>query len=200
MFERYTEDARRALFFARYEASQRGNISIGSEHLLLGLIREAQGPVNAILAHFQVMPLILLREIDARRAPLKERVPPSVEIPFSRESKQVLDGARVEADRLRHTHIGTEHLFLGLLSDNQSVAASVLNQHGITLEAARDQIAMQPATASLSSGTAAVVDSRLQVIKHLVRQLSRADRNGSEAVELVARIHQAVDALKPHLQ
>jgi len=54
MFERYTEEARRALFFARYAASQRGSMSIESEHLLLGLIRETRGSVNAIVAHFQV--------------------------------------------------------------------------------------------------------------------------------------------------
>jgi ATP-dependent Clp protease ATP-binding subunit ClpC len=198
MFERYTEEARRVLFFARYEASQRGSISIESDHLLLGLIRETRGPVNAILAHFQVTPLELLRELDAR-APVKERVPPSVEIPFSREVQHVLNGAREEADRLRHTHIGPEHLFLGLLGEDQSVAASVLNQQRITLEAARDHIAMQPAAAPPSSSTVSV-DGRLHAIKLLVEQLSHADRNGSEAVELVARIHQAIDALKPHLQ
>jgi ATP-dependent Clp protease ATP-binding subunit ClpA len=87
---------------------------------------------------------------------------------------------------LRHTHIGTEHLFLGLLSEDQSVAASVLNQQGITLEAARDHIAMQPAAVSPSNTTAAV-DGRLQVIKGLVEQLSHAERNGRDAVELVTR-------------
>jgi ATP-dependent Clp protease ATP-binding subunit ClpC len=199
MFERYTEEARRALFFARYEACQRGSLSLETEHLLLGLIRETRGPVNGILAHLQVMPLIVLREIDAR-APLKEeKVPTSVEIPFSREVQHVLNGAREEADRLRHTHIGPEHLFLSLLIEDQSVAASVLNQQGIRLEAARDHIAMQPPTPSPSS-TTAPVDGRLQAIKLLVEQLSRADRSGSEAVKLVARIHQAIDALRPHLQ
>jgi ATP-dependent Clp protease ATP-binding subunit ClpA len=152
--------------------------------------------VNAMLAHFQVSPVILLREIDARTQ-LKERVPASVEIPFSRETQHVLNGAREEADRLRHTHIGAEHLFLGLLSEDQSVAASVLNQQGITLEAVRDHIAMQPAAASPSS-TTAPIDGRLELIKLLVAQLSHADRR--EAVELVERIHQAIDALKPHLR
>jgi ATP-dependent Clp protease ATP-binding subunit ClpC len=199
MFERYTEQARRALFFARYEASQRGSMSIESEHLLLGLIQKARGPVNAILAHFQVMPLIMLREIDVRAPPKEERVAPSVEIPFSREVQHVLNGARLEADRLRHPHIGPEHLFLALLIEDQSVAASVLNQQGVTLEAARDHIATQPVASSPSS-TTAPVDGRLQAIKLLVEQLGHADRSGREAAELVARIHQAIDALKPHLQ
>jgi ATP-dependent Clp protease ATP-binding subunit ClpC len=197
MFERYTEEARRALFFARFETSQRGGTSIDSEHLLVGLIREARGPVNAILAHFQVTPQTLLREIDAR-VPPKEPVPTAVEIPFNPEGQRALTNAEEEADRLRHLHIGTEHLFLALLGEDQSVAASVLNRQGVTLTAARQYIATLPPAAS-PSGAAVPVDGRLQEIKLLVDQLSHADRNGSKAVELVARIHRALEALKPHL-
>jgi ATP-dependent Clp protease ATP-binding subunit ClpC len=197
MFERYTEEARRALFFARFETSQRGGTSIESEHLLVGLIREARGPVNAILAHFQVTPQTLLREIDAR-VPPQEPVPTAVEIPFNPEVQRALTNAEEEADRLRHLHIGTEHLFLALLGEDQSVAASVLNRQGVTLTAARQYIATLPPAAS-PSGAAVPVDGRLQEIKLLVDQLSHADRNGSKAVELVARIHRALEALKPHL-
>ncbi len=197
MFERYTEQARRALFFARAEASRCGSLSIESDHLLSGLIRENEGPVSGLLAHFRVMALIVQREIDAR-IPLKEAIPPSVQIPFSREVQHVLNVAREEADRLRHTHIGPEHLFLGLLSEDQSVAASLLNQQGITQLATRDHIAAQSAAASHLSSIANV-DGRLLAIKILVEQLGRADRNSSEAVELVARIHRSIDALTPYL-
>src|SRR5882724_12710235 len=114
MFERYTEEARRALFYARFETTQRGGTSIESEHLLVGLIRETRGPVNAILAHFQVTPQTVLREIEAR-VPLQERVPASVEIPFSPEVLRALTNTEEEADRLRHLHIGPQHLFLALL-------------------------------------------------------------------------------------
>lgn len=129
MFERYTESARGALFLARYEACQRGSLSIESEHLLLGLTRENQGPVSSILAHFQVMPPILLREIDVR-SPQKERVPPAEEIPFSREVQDALNGARDEADRLRHRHIGSEHLFLGVV--NRRAHGRVVCHPGLT--------------------------------------------------------------------
>jgi ATP-dependent Clp protease ATP-binding subunit ClpC len=196
MFERYTEQAKRVLFFARFETTQRGGTSIESEHLLLGLIRESQ-PVNAILAHFQVTPLTLHQEIDAR-VPLKERVPASVEIPFSPEVARALNNAPEEADRLRHLHIGPEHLFLALLREDQSVASLVLSEQRVTLAAAREYIATLPAAPSPSSAPVSVVD-RLPIIKRLVDQLAHADRNASEAVELVARIHQAIDALKPHL-
>ncbi len=198
MFERYTEEARRALFYARFETTQRGGTSIESEHLLVGLTRETRGPVNAILAHFQVTPQTVLREIEAR-VPLKERIPASVEIPFSPEVGRTLTNTVEEADRLRHLHIGPEHLFLALLGEEQSVAASVLNHHGVTLAAAREYIATLPA-AALPSGATVSFDGRLQAIKLAVEQLSRADRGSGEAMDLVARIYQAIDALKPHLQ
>jgi ATP-dependent Clp protease ATP-binding subunit ClpC len=169
MFERYTEQARRVLFFARYEASLRGSLSIESHHLLSGLIRESDGPARGLLIHFHVMPLAIQLAIDAR-APLKEAIPSSVEIPFTRELQHVLNVAREEADRLRHPHIGPEHLFLGLLSEDQSVAASVLNQQGITLQGARDHMAMQPAAGSRLSKVVDV-DGRLQAVKVLVELL-----------------------------
>jgi ATP-dependent Clp protease ATP-binding subunit ClpC len=197
MFERYTEEARRALFYARFETTQRGGTSIESEHLLLGLIREARGAVNAILAHFHVTPQTLLREIGAR-VPVKERVPPSVEIPFNPEVGRALNSAPEEADRLRHAQIGPEHLLLALLNEDQSVAASVLNQQGVTLAAAREYIATQPLAAS-PPGRTTRVDGILETIKDLVEQLGHAERSSSEAMELVAQIHRRLDALKPHL-
>jgi ATP-dependent Clp protease ATP-binding subunit ClpA len=151
--------------------------------------------VNAILAHFQVTPLTLLREIDVR-VPQNESIPTSVEIPFSPEVKRTLNHAGEEADRMRHRHIGPEHLFLALLNEDESLAASVLSQQGVTLAAAREHIATLPA-AALPSGTTSPFDGRLQAIKQLVEQLSHADRESGEAMDLVARIYQAIDALKP---
>jgi ATP-dependent Clp protease ATP-binding subunit ClpC len=199
MFERYTEEARRALFYARFETTQRGGTSIESEHLLVGLIRETRGPVNAILAHFQVTPCRqwFEKSTPARRCEGTRAC--SVEIPFSPEVGRALTNTAAEADRLRHPHIGPEHLFLALLGEDQSVAASVLIQQGVTLAAAREYIATLPA-AALPSGTTVPLDGRLQAIRLLVEQLAHADRESGEAMDLVARIHQAIDALKPHLQ
>jgi ATP-dependent Clp protease ATP-binding subunit ClpC len=198
MFERYTEEARRALFYARFETTQRGGTSIESEHLLVGLMRESRWPVSAILKHFQVMPLTLLQEID-RRVPQKERLAASVEIPFSPEVTRTLNHAGEEADRLTHSHIGPEHLFLALLGEGQSVAGSILSQQGVTLAAAREYIATQPAAPS-SPPSEVQVHERLQANTRLVQQLSRSERNSGEATELVARIYQAIDALRPHLR
>src|ERR1043166_6205418 len=139
MFERYTERARRVLFFARYEASQLGSISIETEHLLLGLIREGKGLTSRIFARSHLSLESIRKEIEGRTV-FREKVSTSVEIPFSAETKRVLTFAAEEADRLLHTYIGTEHLLLGILREERSVAASILYEKGMRLASVRDDI------------------------------------------------------------
>src|SRR6186713_199742 len=139
MFERYTERARRVLFFARYEASQLGSISIETEHLLLGLIREGKGLTSRIFARSHLSLESIRKEIEGRTV-FREKVSTSVEIPFSAETKRVLQFAADEADRLLHNYIGTEHLLLGLLREERSVAASILMEKGMRLHAVREDI------------------------------------------------------------
>jgi ATP-dependent Clp protease ATP-binding subunit ClpC len=140
MFERYTERARRVLFFARYEASQLGSISIETEHLLLGLIREGKGLTSRIFAR-QHLSLDNIRKDIEGRTVYRDKVSTSVEIPFSAETKRVLGFAADEADRLLHNYIGTEHLLLGILREERSVAASILIDKGMRLESVRNDIA-----------------------------------------------------------
>src|SRR5450830_1894647 len=137
MFERYTERARRVLFFARYEASQLGSISIETEHLLLGLIREGKGLTSRIFARSHLSLENIRKEIEGRTV-FREKVSTSVEIPFSAETKRVLQFAAEEADRLLHNYIGTEHLLLGILREERSVAASILMEHGMRLNTVRE--------------------------------------------------------------
>jgi len=139
MFERYTERARRVLFFARYEASQLGSISIETEHLLLGLIREGKGLTSRIFARSHLSLENIRKEIEGRTV-FREKVSTSVEIPFSAETKSVLKFAAEEADRLLHNYIGTEHLLLGILREERSVAASILMEKGMRLNAVREDI------------------------------------------------------------
>ena len=139
MFERYTERARRVLFFARYEASQLGSISIETEHLLLGLIREGKGLTSRIFARSHLSLENIRKEIEGRTV-FREKVSTSVEIPFSAETKRVLQFAAEEADRLLHNYIGTEHLLLGILREERSVAASILVEKGMRLNTVREDI------------------------------------------------------------
>ena len=139
MFERYTERARRVLFFARYEATQLGSSSIETEHLLLGLIREGKGLTSRIFARSHLSLDSIRKEIEGRQV-FREKVSTSVEIPFSGETKRVLTFAAEEADRLLHTYIGTEHLLLGILREERSVAASILYEKGMRLASVREDI------------------------------------------------------------
>ena len=139
MFERYTERARRVLFFARYEASQLGSISIETEHLLLGLIREGKGLTSRLFARSHLSLENIRKEIEGRTV-FREKVSTSVEIPFSTETKRVLHHAAEEADRLLHNYIGTEHLLLGILREERSVAASILFEKGMRLTGVREDI------------------------------------------------------------
>ena len=138
MFERYTEGARRALFVARAECSRLGAAQIGTEHLLLGVMHEPSGPAAQILAS---VALETIRSEIESQSTFREKIPTSVEIPFTRDAKRVLNVAAQEADRLDHPHIGPEHLLMALLHEEKSVAGRTLAKHGLRLDDVRLRIA-----------------------------------------------------------
>ncbi len=138
MFERYTEKARRTIFFARYEASASGSPYIETEHMLLGLLRE-NAALSTRFFRSQTTPEVLRNEI-ARERPFHPSFSTSVDIPLSHESKRVLAYAAEEAERLNHQNIGTEHLLLGLLREKNTLGAKLLAQHGVTAELVRRDI------------------------------------------------------------
>jgi ATP-dependent Clp protease ATP-binding subunit ClpC len=137
MFEKFTEKAKRILFLARYEASQQGNKAIGTEHILLGLLKEGEETTRELFSRANVSMDLLQAELE-RRGPAREKLSTSVEIPFSEETKKVLQYAEEEAERLMHPHIGTEHLLLGLLRLEDSVAGRMLIERGMRLFAVRE--------------------------------------------------------------
>src|SRR5437868_649702 len=139
MFERYTEKARRVIFFARYEASQFGSPYIETEHLLLGLLREDKALTNRFLrSHASVESI--RKQIEGHTT-IREKVSTSVDLPLSNECKRVLAYAAEEAERLSHKHIGTEHLLLGLLREEKCFAAEILHERGLRLVAIREELA-----------------------------------------------------------
>jgi ATP-dependent Clp protease ATP-binding subunit ClpC len=138
MFERYTEKARRVIFFARYEASQFGSPYIETEHLLLGLLREDKALTNRFLrSHASVESI--RKQIEAHTT-IREKVSTSVDLPLSNECKRVLAYAAEEAERLGHKHIGTEHLLLGLLREEKCFAAEILAERGLRLAQIREDL------------------------------------------------------------
>jgi len=136
MFERYTEKARRVIFFARYEASQFGSPCIETEHLLLGLLREDKRLVNRFLRSHASIESIR-KQIEGR-TPVREKVPTSVDMPLSQECKRVLTFAAEEAEHLSYKHIGTELLLSGLLREDKSFAAEMLHERGLRPSAPRE--------------------------------------------------------------
>jgi Clp amino terminal domain, pathogenicity island component len=150
MFERYTEKARRTIFFARYEASQSGSSYIETEHLLLGLLREDKALANQFLGSFGKIEA-LRRSID-QHGNKAEKIPISVDLPLSHECKRVLAYGAEESERMSHKEIGTPHLFLGLLREEQCFAAQLLREQGVVLESAREQVQqLEPSAARAST-------------------------------------------------
>src|SRR6266851_10038573 len=135
MFERYTESARRVVFFARYEASNFGSPSIDTEHLLLGLLREDKEVVRHVLlrADFDA----LRQEVTSRIKPGPKSIPTNVDLPLSEHAKRALRYGAEEADRLNHRPIGTTHLLLGLMRDASFASAESLAHLGAHLESLR---------------------------------------------------------------
>lgn len=141
MFERYTEKARRVVFFARYEASQFGSPYIESEHLLLGFLRENK----ATKFHStSAQTADSIREQIEKHTKVREKIPTSVDLPLSDECKRILHYASEEADRLGHKHIGTEHLLAGMLQEKDCYAARLLSEHGVSLESVRSAMTEEP--------------------------------------------------------
>lgn len=143
MFERYTEKARRTIFFARYEASQFGSPQIESEHLLLGILRENKTVASRVLNPASSWESIR-KEIEARTI-IREKVSTSVDLPLSSECQRILAYAAEEAEALSHKFIGTEHLLLGTLREQSCFAAKLLTDMGVSVETARNQLSSQPA-------------------------------------------------------
>lgn len=148
MFERYTEKARRVIFFARYEASMFGSPYIETEHMLLGLLREDKGLLRQFIPDLNAESI--RQQIESVTL-MREKIHTSVDLPVSNECKRVMAYAAEEAETLSHPHIGTEHLFLGLLREEGCFAARLLKERGVTLEASRFVVG-NPAEGSAGPG------------------------------------------------
>ena len=188
MFERYTEKARRVIFFARYEASQFGSPNIETEHLLLGLLREDKVLTNRFLrSHAEVESI---RQQIEKHTTIREKVSTSVDLPLSNESKRVLAYAAEEAERLNHKHIGTEHVLLGLLREEKSFAAQILMERGLDLTQIREDLARQPHDATKALRLPSVQDELNPYVGDLADEtqpLVGRDKEIDRLIELLCR-------------
>jgi hypothetical protein len=138
MFERYTEPARRVIFFARYEASQLGSSYIETEHLLLGLLRQDKQLANRFLGSYDAFDSVR-KQIEGGGV-VRERISTSVDMPFSQECKRVLVYAAEEAEGMNCHPIGVEHLLLGLMREEKCWAAVILFGRGLRLSSIREEL------------------------------------------------------------
>ena len=156
MFERYTTNARRVIFFARYEASHYGSAYIESEYMLLGLLREDPFLMMKCLKP-SAQGTEIRTEIE-KHITRHERISTSVEVPLTTESKKILELAAEESRRLGHQHIGTEHLLLGMFRMESSLAGKILRARGVNMEAIEEQLAK-----GVDSGRVGVGSGRIRV-------------------------------------
>lgn len=198
MFERYTEAARRILFFSRYEASQFRRISIETEHVLLGLLRTRDPVVERVLRDAGLSEEKVRAEVAKETGNLGP-LSTSVEIPFADQTKRVLHYAAEEADRLDHRHIGAEHLLLGLMRESGTAAERILAQAALHADLVRKQIreaALSPPVDPSRPLTRADALAALERISTRLSQLARADRpkvfliieNISKELDLVRQV------------
>jgi ATP-dependent Clp protease ATP-binding subunit ClpC len=185
----FTDRVRKVLAMAREEAIRLQHDYVGTEHILLGLIREGEGVAAAVLTNLSVD----LEQIQERIEESVRRGKATIalgELPYTSRAKKVLEFAMAEARELNHSYVGTEHLLLGLLREEKGIAAEVLNQLGVTLEEARRQTlkllgsdpgAAPTATAGAPSGASATKGdkkSKTPALDHFCRDLTELARQG----------------------
>src|SRR4030066_1359199 len=136
MFEKFTERGRKVIIYAREEAEKRQNDYLGTEHLLLGLLREEESLPMIILKKMGLSAEELRVEVE-RNLPTGSNVLTFGDIPFTPRAKKVLELAVEEARLLGHSYIGSEHLLIGIIREDEGIAGKILRGLGANLLSAR---------------------------------------------------------------
>ena len=133
----FTDRVRKVLQMAREEAARLHHEYVGTEHILLGLIREGEGVAAAVLTNLNVDLEEIQQKIEETVKKGKASSAPGPDLPYTSRAKKVLELAMTEARELNHSYVGTEHLLLGLLREEKGIAAQVLSDAGVSLEQSR---------------------------------------------------------------
>ena len=151
----FTERVRKVLAMAREEAARLHHEYVGTEHILLGLIREGEGVAAAVLQNLNVDLDDVTQKIEETVKKGKAAQATGPDLPYTSRAKKVLELAMAEARDLSHSYVGTEHLLLGLLREEKGIAAQVLTDAGVNLEAARAETLRLLGTEMPSAGSSA---------------------------------------------
>jgi ATP-dependent Clp protease ATP-binding subunit ClpA len=201
----FTERVRKVLALAREEASFLHHEYVGTEHILLGLVREGEGVAATVLQNLSV-------DLDRVRDRIEEIVrrgkaanATGPDLPYTSRAKKVLEFSMSEARDLHHSYVGTEHVLLGLLREEKGIAAQVLVEAGCSLETAREETLRILGTEVQTSGPRAPIAERISLasasgtVNHLIARrihVSADDRRVSARIASVAaRAHLAASEM-----
>src|SRR5688572_10258039 len=133
----FTERVRKVLAMSREEAARLHHEYVGTEHMLLGLLREGEGVAAAVLQSAGIDSDEAVETVESLVKSGKGHQGTGPDLPYTSRAKKVLEFAMQEARELNHSYVGTEHLLLGILREEKGIAAQVLNEFGLTLAQAR---------------------------------------------------------------
>ena len=188
----FTERVRKVLAMAREEAARLHHEYVGTEHILLGLIREGEGVAATVLQNLNVELDEVQQKIEETVKKGKAQQTTGPDLPYTSRAKKVLELAMSEARELSHSYVGTEHLLLGLLREEKGIAAQVLTDAGVNLEAARaetlrilgTEMPQAGATAQQGAGTPPAAapkgekKSKTPALDHFCRDLTQLAAEG----------------------
>jgi ATP-dependent Clp protease ATP-binding subunit ClpC len=140
MYDRFTEKAKKVISYARQEAQRLGHEYIGTEHLLLGVLREGTGMAYTILQRLDVDPKRVRLQVEKRIRNATDVVTPGKQFPFAPRARKAIEYAVEESKRLGQNYVGTEHIMMGLLCEGEGIAAHVLFELGIELEDVQEEL------------------------------------------------------------
>ena len=186
----FTDRVRKVLQMAREEAARLHHEYVGTEHILLGLIREGEGVAAAVLTNLNVDLEEIQQKIEETVKKGKAAAAAGPDLPYTSRAKKVLELAMSEARELNHSYVGTEHLLLGLLREEKGIAAQVLTDAGVNLEQARAETLrllgseMPSAAQSGSAATPAPSPksekkSKTPALDHFCRDLTQLAADGA---------------------
>jgi len=176
MFERYSERSRRVIFFARYEALQYGSQVIAPEHLLLGLLREDKSLAARFFPTRHNLSIDSLRKAVEERVVLRDRIPQSAELHLAPITKKILFYASEESRQLKNRHVGPEHILLGLVREEKSVAAEILIGYGLSVQEIRSECTR--VTAPIGAAPVPKEDAKASGLAEFTRDLTADAAHG----------------------
>jgi len=199
MFERFSDRARKVMSLANGEAQRFNHEYIGTEHILLGLVKEGTGVAVNVLKN-------ILLDTDLRKVRLEVEKLVSAgpematmgKLPLTPRAKKVIEYAKEEARNFNHNYVGTEHLLLGLIREHDGIAAQVLMDLGLKLEEVREEvleiISVNSAESESSEGNASASSNMKEQLRVLQESIAHAISNLQTIAEEMARISRDLDA------